>query len=94
MSKKDHCKNRPSALHGALSENNSFQYDPKQLEMGIKVEMEHTNNKEVALCIALDHLVEFPDYYTRLEEMEEEAKKFWTKQRREQFNKTGVLPKK
>jgi len=27
--------------------------------------------------IALAHLTEFPDYYTRLEKMEAEAKSFW-----------------
>ncbi|GAI79999.1 unnamed protein product, partial [marine sediment metagenome] len=29
--------------------------------------------------IALAHLNEFPDYYDRLEKMEEEADKFWEK---------------
>lgn len=29
--------------------------------------------------ITLAHLNEFPDYYDRLEEMEEEAEKFWEK---------------
>lgn len=45
--------------------------DPEQLEMGIKVEMEHTNDPELSEKIALDHLAEFPDYYTALEEMEQ-----------------------
>jgi hypothetical protein len=48
--------------------------DPKELEMGIKVELEHTDSKEEAKTIALDHLAEFSDYYTRLLKMEEEAK--------------------
>ena len=30
--------------------------------------------------IALAHLNEFPDYYTRLHEMEEEAEKYYKKQ--------------
>jgi hypothetical protein len=47
--------------------------DPKELAMGIKVEHEHTNNKTVAKRIALDHLAEIPDYYTRLKKMEGEA---------------------
>jgi len=47
--------------------------DPKQLEMGIKVEMEHTTDKAIARRIALDHLREIPDYYTRLLKMEREA---------------------
>jgi hypothetical protein len=36
--------------------------------------MEHTRDIDVATEIALDHLAEIPDYYTRLEEMEDEAK--------------------
>ena len=48
--------------------------DKKQLEMGIKVEMEHTTNKILAKRIALDHLAEIPDYYTRLDKMEKEGK--------------------
>lgn len=48
-------------------------YDLGQLLMGIKVEQEHTTNKMIALEIAMDHLEEIPDYYTRLQEMEEEA---------------------
>ncbi len=31
--------------------------------------------------IALAHLTEFPDYYTRLASMETEAKKFWSQKR-------------
>ena len=46
----------------------------KELEMGLKVEMEHTNDKEKAREISLDHLTEFPDYYTRLDKMEKDAK--------------------
>lgn len=42
----------------------------RQLEMGIKVEKEHTDSKAVAKKIALDHLVEDPRYYTKLKKME------------------------
>lgn len=55
--------------------------DPEQLRMGIKVEMEHTDNPQVAEKIARDHLMEIPDYYTRLIKMEEEAIKIETKPR-------------
>lgn len=48
-------------------------YDLNQLLMGIKVELEHTSDKLTALEISTDHLEEFPDYYTRLLKMEEEA---------------------
>lgn len=45
----------------------------EQLSMGAKIEFEHTDDNEEAKLIALDHLVELPDYYDRLEEMEEEG---------------------
>ena len=45
----------------------------KQLQKGIKVEMEHTKNKNLAEIIAFHHLDEIPDYYTRLLKMEKEA---------------------
>ena len=47
----------------------------KQLEMGVPIEHEHTRNKTLATDIALQHLDEFPDYYTRLKKMEADAKK-------------------
>jgi beta-glucosidase-like glycosyl hydrolase len=46
-----------------------------QLQNGIDIEKEHTNDKEIAEEIAKDHLFEFPDYYTRLKKMEKEVKK-------------------
>lgn len=45
----------------------------EQLVKGIEVEMEHTNDEDIAMEIALDHLYEIADYYDRLHEMEEEA---------------------
>lgn len=43
-------------------------YDPKELEMGIKVELEdnHSDNEEIQKSIAKDHLDEDPKYYTKL----------------------------
>lgn len=49
--------------------------DQRQLNMGTKVEREHTNNPVIAEEIAGDHLVETPDYYDRLEELEEDFEK-------------------
>ena len=43
-----------------------------QLKIGIKVEHEHTQDVPLAREIALDHLSELPDYYTRLSKMEKE----------------------
>jgi len=48
-------------------------FDPDQLAAGIKVEMEHTADPNIAKAIAKAHLCELPDYYTRLEVMEEEG---------------------
>ena len=43
-----------------------------ELKMGTKVEYEHTKDTSEAREIALDHLLELPDYYTRLAKMENE----------------------
>ena len=48
-----------------------------QIKKGIRVELEHTSDKEKAIEISMDHLSEFPDYYTRLTKMEKDAKKKW-----------------
>ncbi|MBK6773982.1 MAG: hypothetical protein IPG78_17950 [Ignavibacteria bacterium] len=64
-------------------------FDVEQFTKGLNVELEHgsrdpevnvTNNDPVLTGkIALAHLKEFPDYYTRLEKMERDAKEFWAK---------------
>ena len=38
----------------------------KELNKGIEVEKEHTSSEEEARKIAMDHLAETPDYYSRL----------------------------
>jgi hypothetical protein len=63
------------------------QVDLEQFRRGLEVELEHgardpqTNvtNDDMTLTgkIALAHLKEFADYYTRLDKLEEEAKAFW-----------------
>lgn len=42
-----------------------------QLEMGMEVEMEHTSDEDMAREIAMDHLAEDPEYYTKLKDIEE-----------------------
>ncbi len=66
-------------------------FDVEQFRRGMVVELEHglrdpaTNVTDDDLLltakIALAHLNEFPDYYDRLEEMEEEAEAYWAKQK-------------
>jgi Protein of unknown function (DUF5661) len=63
----------------------SASFDVEQFRTGMDVELEHgfhdpaTNvtddDATVTGKIALAHLNEFPDYYTRLERMEEQAKR-------------------
>ena len=63
----------------------SAPFDVEQFRKGMEVELEHglhdpvTNVTDddpvVTGKIALAHLNEFPDYYTRLERMEEQAKR-------------------
>jgi hypothetical protein len=67
----------------------SVPFDVEQFRRGMEVELEHglhdlrTNVTDddpvVTAKIALAHLNEFPDYYTRLECMEEEAKRDWAR---------------
>ena len=62
-------------------------FDVEQFRTGFGVELEHgtvdprTNVTDddplVTGKIALAHLTEIPDYYTRLAKMEEKAKSFW-----------------
>ena len=61
-------KFRQEMLPGGLSEGHKeTDYDPAALAKGIKVEMEHTTDEEVAKEIAMDHLTEDPAYYDKLE---------------------------
>lgn len=62
-------------------------FDVEQFRSGLGVELEHgaiapktdVTHDDPLLTgkIALAHLTEFPDYYTRLAKMEAEAKHFW-----------------
>ena len=66
-------------------------FDVEQFRMGLDVELEHglrdpktnvTNDDPIMTGkIALAHLNEFSDYYTRLKKMEEEAEEYWEKKR-------------
>ena len=57
--------------------NVSREFLDKQMVMGIEVEYEHTTHKEISIQIALAHLMEFPDYYTRLKKMEDDGEAAW-----------------
>jgi hypothetical protein len=65
-------------------------FDVEQFRKGMRVELEHglvdpatnvTGDDPLTTGkIALAHLNEFPDYYTRLHEMEAEADRYWVSQ--------------
>jgi hypothetical protein len=52
-----------------------------QFIMGLEVEQEHMRTVDGDMHqvarIALDHIAEYPDYYTRLAKMERAAKSYW-----------------
>lgn len=48
----------------------STKFIAKQLDKGIKIELEHTNSRKVAKEIASDHLNEDPKYYIKLAKVE------------------------
>ena len=62
-------------------------FDVEQFTMGVNVELEHgkrdaltnvTDDDPLTTAkIALAHLTEFPDYYTRLDKLEKEADEYW-----------------
>jgi hypothetical protein len=66
--------------------------DLEEFQTGLAVELEHglrspktnvTGDDEILTAkIALAHLDEFPDYYTRLMKLEKEAEEFWGQKRR------------
>lgn len=61
------CGKHLGRLRGGLGRKlGPLDVDPKQLAAGIRVELEHTPSRRVACEIALDHLAEHRNYYTRL----------------------------
>lgn len=54
-------------LNGLSKGKKESNFDPIQIKKGIKVEKEHTRDPKLAKKIAMDHLVEDPKYYDKLE---------------------------
>ena len=67
-------------------------FDLEQFKIGMNVELEHgskcpqtniTDNDPILTGkITLAHLMEFPDYYTRLIKLEDEAEAYWSIKRK------------
>lgn len=66
---------------GKYNRTKTVKIDPKELNLGIKVEMEHTSDRAIAERIARDHLAEMPGtgkndgYYSLLIKMEKRYEK-------------------
>ena len=86
FSQRAHCQGRKKSLREQLKSFKTVEqiarkhrldvsFIQKQLDIGEPIEHEHTKNHELAREIALQHLEEIPDYYTRLKKMESSAKK-------------------
>jgi DNA topoisomerase IB len=62
-------------LPGGLADKKTPEdFDPEQLAKGVKIEFEHTDNRDVAREVAMDHLTEDPKYYDKLETIEKHGK--------------------
>lgn len=78
---KKHSKDKNAKTQSMERLKKMFEHLSKQLSKGIKIEKEHTKDSKLAHEIAMDHLAEDPNYYTKLkkiEESKEEAKEATT----------------
>lgn len=61
----------PERIPGGLASGRCpEEFDPIELAQGVWVEMEHTDDIEIAIEIAMDHLTEDPLYYQKLAKIE------------------------
>ncbi|MGZ6208047.1 MAG: DUF5661 family protein [Syntrophales bacterium] len=68
-----------------------YKFDVGQFRMGLDVELEHGTRTKITNVtdddplmtgkIAYAHLLEFPDYYDRLDKLEKDADAYWKKKR-------------
>lgn len=65
---KSHKDILPGGLADSATESN---FDKQSLNDGMLIELEHTKDLDVAKEIAMDHLTEDPEYYTKLKSIEE-----------------------
>jgi len=89
MEPKTHFTTEEAKRVGEILGINWRKFDVEQFRMGMDVELEHglryphtnVSNDDPIITgkIALAHLNEFSDYYTRLAKMEKVADKYWEK---------------
>jgi hypothetical protein len=63
----------------------------KQLKIGMKVELEHTNDKKKAKEIAMDHIFEDPKYYDKLSKIETKEDKETTSSQNDKDMVEGII---
>lgn len=90
MSGKSHFSNEEAKELGEKLGIDWSKWDVDQFRRGMDVELEHgtvdantnvSNDDPLTTAkIALAHLNEIPDYYDRLEKMEEEGERYWEEQ--------------
>ena len=72
---KKHTKDRMTQKQSPERIEKMYGHLERQLKKGIKVEMEHTDNKKIAKEIVMDHLTEDPNYYNKLAKIHREGEK-------------------
>jgi hypothetical protein len=72
---KKHTKDRMTQKQSPERIEKMYDHLERQLKKGIKVEMEHSDNKKIAKEITMDHLAEDPNYYNKLAKIHREGEK-------------------
>ena len=63
-------REKKEKLKGGLGDKRSLdEFDPQEVKLGLKAEMEHTDDKSIASEIVADHLTEDPHYYSKLKKV-------------------------
>lgn len=58
-------------LEGGRSQGHTpEEFDQREIMLGLEMEKEHTDDPDVAMGLVMDHLIEFPDYYSKLKGFE------------------------
>lgn len=72
---KKHSNDRKTKKQSSERIDKMYDHLERQLKKGIKVEMDHTNNKKIAREITMDHLFEDPNYYNKLARLHRDSEK-------------------
>jgi len=73
-------KHKDKVKGGLADKKKPSDFDQKSLKEGVRVEREHTSDKQLATEIAMDHLTEDRDYYKKLKTIEKGEKGDWKRE--------------